>query len=165
MDKCIVISDVDGCLTDGGLYYTEEGKVMKRFGAGDHEGLKLLKKNGISVEFITADKVGYPIVAKRMKDMSNSTIHIFNEIERYDFVKSLKTKYETVVFFGDGLGDALLASKMACDIFVCPNQSRQEVKLVADYITETDGGHGAFLDMAIWVSKKINKENYKELYD
>lgn len=165
MKKCIVVSDVDGCLTDGGLYYSADGKVMKRFGVGDHEGLKLLKKNNIDVEFITADKTGLPIVKQRIKDMSNSKLQVFNEVERFEYIKSLKNEYENVVFFGDGLGDVKLAEKFACHIFVCPKQSRKEVKLQADYVTEYDGGHGAFLDMAIWVSKKINKENYKELYE
>lgn len=161
----IVVSDVDGCLTDGGFYYTSEGKIMKRFGAGDHEGVKLLKKNDIDVVFITADKVGLPIVAKRMKDMSNSNLKVYNEVERRKFVESLRDDYDTIVFFGDGIGDLKIAENGLCDIFVCPKQSRKEVKDVADYVTEYDGGQGAYLDMAIWVAKKLKKDLYKDLYD
>lgn len=164
MNKIILVSDIDGCLTDGGLYYTAEGKVMKRFGAGDHEGLKLLKKNNIDVVFITADKVGLPIVQQRMKDMSNSELKVFSETERYDYIKSLKNEYDIVVFFGDGLGDANLASKLACDYFVCPKQSRDEVKMEADFISKFEGGHGAFLDIAIWTVNKLIQD-YKKLYE
>lgn len=162
--KIIVVSDVDGCLTDGGLYYTATGKAMKKFGAGDHEGLKLLKKNGIDTEFISADRAGLPIVEKRMKDMSNSKLTILSETERVQYIMSLKEKYDIVVFFGDGLGDASLAKKAICDVFICPKQARSEVKLVANYVTEFEGGYGAYLDMAIWICKLLKKDEYKSLY-
>lgn len=163
-NRIIVISDVDGCLTDGGLYYTSEGKVMKRFGVGDHEGLKLLKKNNIDVEFITADKTGFDIVSKRMKDMSNSKLIVKNEIERLEYIKNLHNDYDIVVFFGDGLGDVNVKIKNACDYFICPLQSRIEVKYYANYITSANGGNGAFLDMAIWVVENLLK-NYKVIYE
>ena len=163
--NAIVVSDVDGCLTDGGFYYTSEGKIMKRFGAGDHEGVKLLKKNDIDVVFITADKVGLPIVAKRMKDMSNSDLKVYNEVERLEYIKSLKLEYDNVVLFGDGLGDVHVAECGVCDLFVCPKQSRNEVKEKANYVTDYVGGNGAYLDMAIWVAKFIRKEKYKKLYE
>lgn len=164
-NKFIVVSDVDGCLTDGGLYYTSNGKIMKKFGVGDHEGVKLLKKNNIDVIFITADKTGLPIVEKRMKDMSNSELKVLSEVERFDYVKSLKDEYDVVVFFGDGLGDMKIAEYNACTYFVCPRQAREEVQDVSDYVTQYDGGHGAFLDMAIWVAQTLQGENYKELYE
>ena len=164
-NKIIVISDVDGCLTDGGLYYTAAGKVVKKFGVGDHEGVKLLKKNGIDVKFVTADKTGLPIVSKRIKDMSNCLLCVLSEIDRLDYIKKHKSFYDTVVFFGDGLGDANVKKHNACDIFVCPKQSRKEVQNIADYVTEQEGGRGAYLDMAIWAAKKLRGKNYKELYE
>lgn len=163
--RFVVISDVDGCLTDGGLYYTSNGKIMKKFGVGDHEGVKLLKKNDIDIIFVTADKAGLPIVSKRMQDMSNSRLEVYNEVERRQFIESLRDDYDTIVFFGDGLGDMKVAENNLCDIFVCPKQSRKEVKEMADYVTEFEGGHGAYLDMAVWVAKKLKKDLYKELYD
>lgn len=164
-NRIVVISDVDGCLTDGGMYYTSNGKVMKKFGVGDHEGVKLLKKNDIDVIFVTADKTGLPIVQKRLTDMSNSRLEVYSEIERRKFVESLRNDYDTIVFFGDGIGDLKIAENGLCDIFVCPKQSRKEVKEVANYVTEFDGGQGAYLDMAIWVAKKLKKDLYRELYE
>jgi len=164
-NRIVVISDVDGCLTDGGMYYTSNGKVMKKFGVGDHEGVKLLKKNDIDVIFVTADKTGLPIVQKRLADMSNSRLEVYSEVERRKFVESLRNDYDTIVFFGDGIGDLKIAENGLCDIFVCPKQSRKEVKEVANYVTEFDGGQGAYLDMAIWVAKKLKKDLYRELYE
>lgn len=164
-DRILVISDVDGCLTDGGLYYTAEGKVMKKFGVGDHEGLKLLKKNNIDTLFVTADKTGLGIVQSRMKDMSDSRLEVCNEIDRRTLVESLRKDYDCIVFFGDGLGDAQIIKRGLCNIFVCPKNSRDEVKEVAHYVTKYEGGHGAYLDMAIWVAKELKKDLYKDLYD
>lgn len=167
--KIIVISDVDGCLTDGGMYYDSTGKVMKKFSAGDHEGLKLLKKNGIDVEFITADKAGLPIVEKRMKDMSNSVLHVISEKERVEFIRSYYGKYNQVIFFGDGPGDANVKKKLACNWFICPAQSLQSVKNIASFILEKRGGDGAFGEFAERVLIELYNRKYipeiKYLYD
>ena len=169
MNRIILISDVDGCLTDGGMYYDSTGKVMKRFSAGDHEGLKLLKKNNIEVIFITADKVGEPITRQRINDMSNSELHVISEKERPNFIKKYKDNYDYIIFFGDGLGDAQIKRKNICDIFVCPNQSIKPVKECADIITKNEGGHAAFLEMSIAVLNNLlrNKiiDNIQELYE
>ena len=97
--------------------------------------------------------------------MSNSELIVRSEVERFDYVKSLKDKYDVVVFFGDGLGDMKISQYDACTYFICPRQAREEVQNFSDYVTQYDGGHGAFLDMAIWVAQTLQGENYKELYE
>ena len=165
MNKIIFISDIDGCLTDGGLYYSDKGKIVKRFSAGDHEGLKFLKHYGIDVVFITADKTGLPITKQRIKDMSNSELVVYNEKDRFNYIKELKEKYDTVILFGDGLGDANVKLQNACDMFICPKQSRLEVKNEADYVTEYEGGHGALLDAALWLIKKLFNKTRQDIFD
>ena len=100
--KILVISDVDGCITTGHFIYTINGKAAKVFGANDHEGVKLLRKNNIDVEFITADRVGYTITQKRMSELK-CECNIFSETERLDYIKSKLKEYDLVFFFGDGL--------------------------------------------------------------
>lgn len=167
--KIIVISDVDGCLTDGGMYYDSTGKVMKKFSAGDHEGLKWLLKNGIDVEFITADKAGLPIVQKRIQDMSNAPLHFVTEKERVSFIESYSERYEVIIFFGDGPGDAMVKRKMACNWFICPAQSVESVKDEANYVLTKRGGDGAFLELAELMLDELKRydliENIKELYE
>ena len=51
----LFLTDVDGTLTDGGMYYTAEGDVMKKFNARDGMGLQLLQKEGIKVGIITSE--------------------------------------------------------------------------------------------------------------
>ena len=52
----ILLTDVDGVLTDGGMYYSSKGDVMKKFHARDGMGISLLKKNGIHTILVTKEK-------------------------------------------------------------------------------------------------------------
>ena len=64
----VFVLDVDGVLTDGGFYYTTEGKVMKKFGADDNDALSLLRPY-MDIIFVTGDKRGFEISSKRINDM------------------------------------------------------------------------------------------------
>lgn len=150
MNKRIVISDVDGCLTDGRYVYTADGKVAKIFGPHDNDGVKLLKSKGIDVVFISADKRGFPITKRRVEDMKCQVFHV-SESERVSWVENYikENEYEFSVFFGDGIGDVPV--KDVVTYFVCPANARKEAKANAHHITESIGGQGAFLDLSQWV--------------
>lgn len=160
--KAIVISDVDGCLTTGTFIYTADGKVGKIFGAGDNEGVKLLKNNNVDVEFITADHIGYPITEQRIVKDMHCSCKVISEKERFDYIVSKLQKYDIIIFFGDGPQDALCAQKLVSEynnVFFCtPNNGRPECKALASKIgcvTPNSGAHGAFLDLAIWVCNTL----------
>lgn len=147
--KMIVISDVDGCLTDGKFIYTTDGKVAKIFGAHDNDGIKLLRKNGIEVRFISADKRGFEITKKRIEDMKCEVDYV-SEDRRANYLARYcaDDRYANgLIFFGDGLGD-LAAAKNNDVYFVAPANARPEVKDFAQFVTDNIGGEGAFLDLA-----------------
>lgn len=149
--KTIVISDVDGCLTNGKFIYTVDGKVAKVFGPHDADGVKLLKKNGIEVKFISADKRGFEITKKRITDMKCELDYV-SEQERSAYLKSyVDSDYTAVVFFGDGLGDLAAAQNNPDVYMVAPMNARDTVKGYADYVTPNIGGEGAFLDLAEYI--------------
>jgi 3-deoxy-D-manno-octulosonate 8-phosphate phosphatase (KDO 8-P phosphatase) len=153
MKKIIVISDVDGCLTDGKFVYTAEGKISKTFGPHDNDGVKLLRKNGIETIFISADKRGFPITEKRITDMK-CQITCVSETDRADYIKQYIDDGYFVVFFGDGLGDLAAYYKNVVSesiILIAPNNARWQVKDAAAFVTDNNGGEGAFLDLAEWV--------------
>ena len=152
--KAIVISDVDGCLTDGKYIYTADGKVAKMYGPHDNDGVKLLKKHGVDVVFISADTRGFPITKKRIEDMK-CPIHNVTESERVEWVKNYITEngYDFSVFFGDGIGDVPV--KPYVDMFIAPANARREAKAAATFVTESEGGNGAFLDLALYVYDNI----------
>lgn len=148
--KLIVISDVDGCLTNGNFIYTENGKVAKIFGPHDNDGVKLLKKNGFDVEFISADKRGFPITKKRIEDMKCNISQV-SESDRAAFIAKYFDEYENVVFFGDGIGDVAVKVRYPEITFICPQNARKEAKYYADRVCGHVGGDGAFYDCALHV--------------
>jgi 3-deoxy-D-manno-octulosonate 8-phosphate phosphatase (KDO 8-P phosphatase) len=149
MKKTIVISDVDGCLTDGKYTYTVDGKVSKVFGPHDNDGVKLLRKNDIDVRFISADKRGFEITNKRITDMKCQLDYV-SEADRSWYIAKALEEYD-VVFFGDGLGDLAAAMANPSAYFIAPKNARRQVKDYADYVTSNIGGEGAFLDLAEYV--------------
>ena len=165
--KTIVISDVDGCLTDGKFVYTVDGKVAKVFGPHDADGVKLLKKNGIDVRFISADKRGFEITKKRITDMKCELDYV-SEQERGAYLKSyVDSDYDAVVFFGDGLGDLASVQANPSAYFIAPKNARWQVKNAAKYITPNIGSEGAFLDLAEYIvnnSRFVNIDDRVSLY-
>lgn len=149
MKKIIVISDVDGCLTDGKYTYTVDGKVSKVFGPHDNDGVKLLRKNGIEVRFISADKRGFDITNKRITDMKCQLDYV-SETDRPWYISKALEEYE-VIFFGDGLGDLAAAMANPSVYFIAPKNARWQVKDYADHVTTNIGGEGAFLDLAEYI--------------
>ncbi len=159
-DKKIIISDCDGILTDGGHYYTEEGKVMKKFGSCDKEAMRFMIKCGWKVMFVTDDPTGYKITQRRMQDWEvqylpkryltdckyydRTSVFVpdVNYKTRREIVKKFKKEGWFVLFIGDSMSD-IEAGKEA-DVFFTVNNSVKPVKICADWCTEKDGGSGGF---------------------
>ena len=99
----IVLTDVDGVLTDGGMYYSANGDVMKKFHARDGMGISLLKKNGIPTIIVTKEKT--QMVKKWVKKMSVAKLYdgIIKKEEINQIiglkVLSIKRRSKYLIFF------------------------------------------------------------------
>ncbi|MEX0300720.1 MAG: phosphatase, partial [Kordiimonas sp.] len=82
------ILDVDGVMTTGQFLYTENGKVMKVFGADDHDALCLLKPY-MEIRFVTGDKKGFPISKKRIVDDMKMPLDLVSTTERIKWIKEM----------------------------------------------------------------------------
>lgn len=143
------ISDVDGCLNDGKIYWDANGlKPFKAFGNYDHDGVKLLKPH-VKLIFISADKHGWDILKSRIVDHMKCDLHYVPELLRYDFVESYN--FDKVVYMGDGLYDAKIIKK--AKLGIAPAQARIEAKQSADFVTPSNGGEGAYLDASLHILK------------
>ena len=145
----MIISDVDGVLNTGHFLYNEFGKQFKIFGPHDADGVKILKKNGFDVKFVSADHRGFNITKARINDMK-CEVELVSEDDRYDFINK-KYGLSNVVYIGDGIHGA----KILKDAYfgIAPIDARIEARLAAQYITESKAGHGAFLDAALIILK------------
>lgn len=151
----LFLTDVDGCLTDGGMYYTAEGDAMKRFCVYDGMGMKLLQKAGIKCGILTsenslivrarAEKLGldflYLGVGSQVHAGSQTKLAAAEEICR-----QMHISLSEVCFVGDDINDIdlLRAVGLAC----CPPNARPEVRLLPEIrILNTPGGHGTIREI------------------
>ena len=141
------ISDVDGCLNDGRIYWAADGqKPFKAFGNYDHDGVKLLRPH-IKLIFISADKHGWDILHSRIVDHMKCELHYVPEKSRFNFVENYG--FDKVAYMGDGIYDAKILS--SAKLAIAPAQARIEARRAADFVTPSNGGEGAYLDAALHI--------------
>ena len=146
------ISDVDGCLNDGRIYWDADGeKPFKAFGNYDHDGVKLLR-NHVKLIFISADKHGWDILKTRIVDHMKCELYYVPEKDRFKFVENYG--FDKVAYMGDGVYDAKILS--SAKLGIAPAQARIEARQSADFVTPSNGGEGAYLDAALHIMKLMD---------
>ena len=145
-DIKIFLTDSDGCLTDGGMYYSENGDEMKKFNTKDGMGFRILREKGIITGIITGEDV--ELVRRRAAKLKMQEVHcgIDNKLE---VIKSLCTKYqcslENVAYVGDDINDVEVLKAVGLPCSVANGQ--KEAKDAACYVTEKKGGDGAIREI------------------
>jgi len=139
------IVDVDGVMTDGHFYYTTEGKVMKKFGPDDHDGLSLLKSD-MDIIFVTGDSKGFPISQKRISDDMKFPLELVSTVKRVEWIKS---KYDPakVVYMGDGIFDHYVFRAVGYSI--APADADINAIKNSDYVTTRNGGNRAVAEACL----------------
>lgn len=158
----LVASDCDGVLTDGGMYYTEQGDVMKKFNVLDGMGFVLLQKAGIKTAIITAEN--NPLLEKRAEKLkidyfrtgSKDKLGVLSEL-----CQAMGITLKEAAYIGDDTFD--VPAIKACGFGCVPNDAFEEIKESADYVTKRSGGYGAFREMANLILKRINSEKEQQV--
>lgn len=145
------ILDVDGVLTDGSYYYTEQGKVMKRFGPDDHDALLLLKPY-VHIHMVTGDKKGFPITKKRVIDDMKFPLDLVSTFERVEWIKEKFDPVETI-YMGDGIFDAAVFDEVAYSI--APANAFYVAKQRANFVTQSQGGNSAVAEACFHIMEKF----------
>ena len=144
------ILDVDGVLTDGGFYYSADGKVMKKFGADDNDALSLLRPY-LEIIFVTGDKRGFQISNKRIEDM-HFTLELVSTIRRIDWIKE-RFSPDEVIYMGDGIFDHYVMKEVGYSI--ATSDADDNAKKYANYITKRCGGHRAVSEACLHLLEKF----------
>lgn len=138
----VAFLDVDGVLTDGGLYFSASGETLKRFNTLDGHGLKLLQKAGITPAIIT----GRDSAPLRLRLQALGVEHaIFGTEDKYPAAEEILTKlglnWSQAAAMGDDWPDLpiMCRSALAC----APANAHIEVRAAAHYVTQARGGEGA----------------------
>ena len=143
-DIKIFIVDCDGCLTDGFMYYTDEGQYMKKFNAKDGMGLMQVKRNGIKTGIVTGDT--HLIAQKRAEHLNLDFVESGIKAKHKSIEKILQKfgfEWKDLAFFGDDVNDLEVIKR--CGLAFCPNDAHQTVKkyvnLLNGIVCENDGGY------------------------
>ena len=136
------LTDCDGCLTDGGMYYTENGDEIKKFCSQDGMGFRLLHEKGILTGIVTGEK--RELNRNRAKKL-NLDIYEEGVKDKLSIIKKICQKYkidlENIAYVGDDVNDleVIKAVGFGCSVA----NGLAIVKEAADYVTEKKGGNGA----------------------
>ena len=146
----LLILDVDGVLTDGKLFFDDNGKEYKSFHARDGHGIKLLQQTGVEVAVISGRKS--LSVASRMKSLGINHVYQGHEDKRAAFAEVLQNvgvTAEQTAHVGDDLLDLPIMTRVGLAIAV--QDANFAVKAHADWCTQTCGGQGAVREVCDFI--------------
>jgi len=143
-----VLTDCDGVLTDGGVYYGEQGEYLKKFNIRDGMGVERLRKlASIETGIITGESS--PSVVKRADKLGILELNLGVKEKKGVVNRILKRyhlKIEELAYIGDDVNDLVVRSLVG--VFFCPSDALKQVKNEADVILSLAGGQGCFREMA-----------------
>jgi len=137
-----LVIDVDGTLTDGGMYYGPEGEALKKFNTRDAKGLQSIRQAGIKLCVMTQEQSD--AVHARMRKLKIDNYHpgVHDKLTRLrEVAKDWGLPLEAIAYMGDDLND--LSCLEAVGYAFCPQDAVPEIQAVADYITRNRAGDGA----------------------
>jgi len=138
----LLICDVDGVLTDGGMYYSQKGEEFKKFNTIDGHGLRMLQEAGIKIMFLTREET--EIVRQRANKL-NVDFLFMGIKDKLLFLKqffqdNLEYGFNTIAYIGDDLND--IAPIESAYFSAVPSDGDEQLKRKANYICNKGGGEG-----------------------
>jgi YrbI family 3-deoxy-D-manno-octulosonate 8-phosphate phosphatase len=144
----LLLTDCDGVLTDAGVYYGENGEVLKKFNIRDGMGVERLRKlANIETGIITGELS--PSVAKRAEKLKITELHLGIKDKVLVLEQIMRSKNllsENIAYIGDDVNDIEIMQKVG--LTACPADAISFTKNVAHYLCETKGGEGCFREFA-----------------
>jgi 3-deoxy-D-manno-octulosonate 8-phosphate phosphatase (KDO 8-P phosphatase) len=145
----LVVSDVDGVLTDACVYYSAEGEALKRFSMRDGMGVELLRDAGIRTALLTREQSA--IVQRRAEKLKIDCVWSGQRNKREALprlIEELGFPLSAVAFIGDDVNDLGALSFVAeAGLAVCPADAVAKVVAQVHFVTSARGGCGAFREL------------------
>ncbi|EPR42195.1 3-deoxy-D-manno-octulosonate 8-phosphate phosphatase, YrbI family [Desulfovibrio sp. X2] len=156
-----MVLDVDGVLTDAGIYYDAEGRILKRFNVQDGLGIKLAQREGLTFAVITG--LDQPAVAARVRELG-ITDYSGGHLEKMPFLTELVERkgltFDEVAYLGDDWIDAKPLRAVGMPMAVA--NAQPEIKTLAAWISEKPGGQGAVREAISFILRAQGK--YEEMW-
>lgn len=153
----LVITDIDGVLTDGSLYYDAQGEALKYFNVKDGLGIKMLLACGIQVAVLSGGDT--PILRRRIQDLGIPLFQLGKMSKRQaclDLMAEAGVTAEETAFLGDDTLD--LPAFEVCGLAVAVGDAFDYMKEQADLVLTRAGGHSAFRELSDMILKAQGKE-------
>lgn len=146
----LVIFDIDGVMTDGSLFFGDDGQEYKAFNSFDGHGLRMLQECGVKVAIITGRQSN--VVKHRMKDLGVTLLYQGYRDKKPAFealLKQVDLTREQITYVGDDVVDLPIMSQL--DFAIAVQNAHPFVKQHAHWITERPGGRGAARDVCEFI--------------
>ncbi len=150
------IFDYDGVLTDGTVYPSVDGEMMRTANVKDGYALQLAVKKGYNVAIISGGKS--ESMTQRLKALNIQDVHlgVKNKMEVFHkYMKEKSLEKEQVLYMGDDIPDYHIMQEVG--VATCPEDAVEEIKSISDYISHKEGGKGAVRDIIQQVLKVQGK--------
>jgi 3-deoxy-D-manno-octulosonate 8-phosphate phosphatase (KDO 8-P phosphatase) len=142
----VLIMDVDGVLTDAGMYYSESGDELKKFNTRDGHGITLLHAAGVRTAIVTRERTA--IVTHRAQKLKIEECHQ-GILDKLPVVKDLLARHglsaAQACYIGDDVGDLEAMRHVAMPVAVA--DAMPAIKRIAKYVTKKKGGDGAVREL------------------
>jgi YrbI family 3-deoxy-D-manno-octulosonate 8-phosphate phosphatase len=153
----LLLTDCDGVLTDGGVYYGEQGEILKKFNVRDGMGVERLRKLAeVETGIITGERS--PSVIKRAEKLQITELHLGIKDKLLVLIQIMNSQNltkENIAYIGDDVNDISIMQKVG--LTACPADAISFTKNIADYICENKGGEGCFREFSeLIIASKTN---------
>jgi 3-deoxy-D-manno-octulosonate 8-phosphate phosphatase (KDO 8-P phosphatase) len=156
----ILVCDVDGVLTDGGLHYDEQGLISKRFNVRDGLAIRMLQRAGITVALMSGGRSGAIEQRAQHLGLDHCYVGISDKLNKIQSItKDLGVLSEEIAFLGDDLND--LAVRPAVGLLVATADAVIDLRMQADWVLSRPGGYGAVREFT--EALLISQDKYNDL--
>jgi 3-deoxy-D-manno-octulosonate 8-phosphate phosphatase (KDO 8-P phosphatase) len=140
-------TDVDGVLTDAGMYYSESGDEWKKFNTRDGMGIKLLQRAGLITAIVTQERTR--LVARRAEKLAIPELHQ-GVMDKLSVIREMAIRHgislQQIAYIGDDVND--IEALKAVGVSAAPADGLPQVLEVVDYVCQKKGGEGAVRELA-----------------
>jgi YrbI family 3-deoxy-D-manno-octulosonate 8-phosphate phosphatase len=154
----MVITDVDGVLTDGSMYYSENGELLKGFNTRDGMGFELLELNNIITVILTKEPSKIVVTRAKKIRVNETHVGVENKLAKgLEIINKYKISPGNVAFIGDDINDIPLLEIVGFPC--CPSDAEEEVKKKVKYVCKKPGGGGVLREVANMVIRSNKNQS------
>jgi 3-deoxy-D-manno-octulosonate 8-phosphate phosphatase (KDO 8-P phosphatase) len=149
----LVLTDCDGVLTDGGVYYSEQGEAMKRFSMRDGMGVERLRLAGVETAIVTREVSGAVERRAAKLGLRHAFLGVTDKQRHLEVIqRATGCGRAEMAYIGDDVNDlGILASIAEGGLTAAPADAMPAVLRTVHHACPSRGGHGAFRDFAEWI--------------